>query len=243
VLLLVVAIVVGFVAGRVRAPAGARVPRIRFDWVPLLGIGAAGNVLAYVLDGTAATLALTASLALLLAFVGVNAHVTGVLVIGLGLVLNLVAVVLNNGMPVRGGALVAAGVVEAEGLDTLSFRGPRHLETSADAIPVLGDVLPLPIGGEVLSFGDLLVVFGAADAVRELARRRRPGWSVQQREDYVATMTATKLVQDWGTAPSGDPDSGFQCSANPERTAPAIMDDLSEPATGSRDLVAASHSR
>lgn len=243
-LLLVVAIVVGFAAGRLRAPQGARAPRLRFEWLPLLGIGAAGNLLAYVLDGTPATLALAASLAVLLGFVGVNTHVTGILVIGLGLLLNLVAVSVNNGMPVRAGALVAAGVVERTEVDTLEFRGPRHLETSADTVPVLGDVLPLPVGGEVLSFGDLLVVFGAADAVRELARRRRPAWSAQERADYRSTMTQMRVVQDWGTAPSGDPDSGSQSSAKPEPRAPAAIDLTSPRAVPrARPLVAATQSK
>lgn len=173
-LLLAVAVAVGVLAGVARPPLGARTPRPRFTWLPLLGGGAVLNLAAYLLDGTAATFALMASLVLLLGFVGVNPHVTGVAVIGLGLLLNLVSVVLNDGMPVRGGALVAAGVVDETDLEGTTFVGPRHLETSADTIPVLGDVLPvpLPIAPEVLSFGDLIVVVGAADAVRDLARRR-----------------------------------------------------------------------
>jgi hypothetical protein len=174
VLLLAVAVAIGALAGLVRPPLGARTSRPRFSWLPLLGGGAVLNLAAYVLDGTAATFALMASLVLLLGFVGVNPHVTGVAVIGVGLLLNLVSVVLNDGMPVRGSALVAAGVVDDADLDRTTFVGARHLETSADTIPVLGDVLPvpLPIAPEVLSFGDLIVVVGAADAVRDLVRRR-----------------------------------------------------------------------
>jgi hypothetical protein len=244
VLLLAVAVVVGLVSGRAARPLGAHAPRLRFTWVPLLGVGAAVNLLAYLLDGTAATLALAASLALLLGFVGVNTQVTGVVVIGAGLLLNLVSVVLNDGMPVRGSALVTADVVAADELDTVGFSGPRHLETSADTVPVLGDVLPLPVGGEVMSFGDLIVVFGAADAVRELARRHRRAWAATDRADYAATMAQARLVQDWGTAPRLAPDSGSQCSAKPDVSAPPIIDLASEPATApSPALVAATHSR
>ena len=173
-LLLAVAVAIGVLAGLIRPPLGARTPRPRFTWLPLLGGGAALNLAAYLLDGSAATFALMASLVLLLGFVGVNPNVTGVAVIGLGLLLNLVSVVLNDGMPVRGSALVAAGVVDEAELERTTFLGARHLETSADTIPVLGDVLPvpLPIAPEVLSFGDLIVVVGAADAVRDLVRRR-----------------------------------------------------------------------
>lgn len=189
-LLLAVAVLVGLVAGWLRPPLGTYAARPRFTWVPLLGAGAALNLAAYLLEGRAATFALVASLVLLLGFVAVNTHVTGVAVIGVGLLCNLAAVVLNDGMPVRGEALVAAGVVEEDELDTLSFAGARHLERAADTAPILGDVLPvpLPVAPEVLSFGDLIVVIGAADAVRDLARRRHrrhvrapgaePGWTV-----------------------------------------------------------------
>ncbi len=241
-LLLVVAVLVGFVAGRLRSPAGARTPRIRFEWIPLLGIGAGLNLVAYVLDGTAATLALAASLALLLGFVGVNTHVTGLLVIGLGLLLNLVAVVVNNGMPVRGGALVAAGVVDEGELATTTFAGPRHLETSADTLPVLGDVLPLPVGGEVMSFGDLLVVFGAGDALRDLARRRRRRWSAEARDDYRSAMGQMSVVRAWGedhtsSGPPGAP------GAAPTAPAPVRIDLTTEPPAASSDLVAAGPTR
>ncbi|MGV3757946.1 MAG: DUF5317 family protein [Actinomycetota bacterium] len=173
-LLLVVAVLVGLVAGWLRPPLGTFTARPRFSWLPLLGAGAALNLAAYVLEGRASTFALMASLALLVGFAGVNAHVTGVAVIGVGLLANFVAVALHDGMPVRGDALVAAGVVDEGELGTVSFAGARHLETSADRLPVLGDVLPvpLPLAPEVLSFGDLIVVLGAADAVRDLVRRR-----------------------------------------------------------------------
>jgi hypothetical protein len=190
VLLLAVAVLVGLVAGWLRPRLGAYAARPCFRWIPVLGAGAALNLVAYLLDGRAATFALVASLVLLLGFVVVNAQVTGVAVIGVGLLCNLAAVALNDGMPVRGEALVAAGVVEEDELDTVAFAGARHLETAGDTAPVLGDVLPvaLPLAPEVLSFGDLIVVAGAADAMRDLARRRhrraapatgdRPGWTV-----------------------------------------------------------------
>jgi hypothetical protein len=244
VVLLVLAVVVGLVAGVARRPLGARGARPRLRRLPLLAVGAFGTALAHLLAGDSATLALGYSLAVLLAFVASNAHLTGIVVLGLGLLLNLVAVVLNNGMPVRGSALVAAGVVEEAELPTTTFAGPRHLETSADHLGVLGDVLPVPGAGEVLSFGDLIIVAGAADAVRELSRRRRPGWSAAERAAYRSTMTQLSAVQDWGTAPSGAPVSGTQNSAKPDVTAPDTIDLTRSPLTRrSRPLVAATQSK
>lgn len=244
VVLLVVAVLGGLAAGRLWRPIGARGVRLHVRRLALLAVGAFGTAAAQLLDGDAATLALAGSLAVLLAFVAANAHITGVLVIGCGLVLNLAAVVLNNGMPVRGGALVAADVVERSELATTSFGGARHLETSSDRLAVLGDVLPIRLAREVLSFGDLMVVAGACDAVRELTRRRRPAWAAARRQDYRSTMTQLRAVQHWGTAPSGDPDSGSQCSAKPDLTAPDTIDLTSASAIRrSRPLVAATHNK
>ena len=244
VVLLVVAVLGGLAAGWLRKPMGARSVRLRIRRLPLLALGAFGTALAQLLEGDSATIALGASLATLLAFVAANAHITGVLVIGCGLLLNLLAVVLNSGMPVRGEALVRAGVVEQAELPTTTFRGARHLETSADPLGVLGDILPVPVVREVLSFGDLIILAGASDAVRELARRRRPAWGTVRRRDYQSTMTQLNVVQHWGTAPSGDPVSGSQCSAKPDLTVPDTIDLTSAPGTrGARPLVAATHNK
>jgi hypothetical protein len=213
VLLLVVAVLGGLVAGRLRAPAGARALRLRVRRLPLLVGGAFGTALAQVLDGGLATLALAGALAVLLAFVAANAHVTGVLVLGCGLLANLAAVVLNNGMPVRGEALVVAGVVEAAELPTTSFEGARHLETASDRLAVLGDVLPVPLTNEVLSFGDLIVLAGAADAVRELSRRRRRSWPTTERRDYRSRLSQLSIVEAWGEQPDH-----LDLRTEPERT-------------------------
>ena len=66
--------------------------RPHLEQIPLLAVGAVLNAMAALLDGTAATLALAASLAVLIAVAMANRHITGVAVVGLGLLLNLVAV-------------------------------------------------------------------------------------------------------------------------------------------------------
>jgi len=218
------------------------------DQIPLLGVGAALNAASIMLDGGAATIALAASLAALIAVAVVNRHLTGVAVVGVGLLVNLVSVAVNGGMPVRGSALVRAGLVtEAEAdAQAVLFHGPRHLETGDDALGVLGDVLPIPLTGEVMSFGDLIVVIGAADAVRELSRRRARRWTDAERDAYRWRLaaTATRVDHVWGTAPRAAPVSGSQYSAKPEADAPAVIDLTSEPAVASSpDLVAATQSR
>ncbi len=247
-MLLVVAVVVGALAGVVRHPAGARTarPSLHRSW--LLLVGAGGHVASTLVDGEAATLALGASLAALAAFAGSNLHLTGVAVVGVGVVVNLSALLLNNGMPVRPEALVRAEIVTEAELATVEVAAPRHLETDADRFAILGDVLPVPVVRTVLSFGDLIVLFGLADALRDVARRHRRRWTENERRAYRARTIQPSVVQDWGRAPSPVPRSGSQCSAQPEATAPRASDPASDAATdpppaAGGELVAASHSR
>jgi hypothetical protein len=233
---LALAVLVGLAAGLARQPAGVHVVRPRVDQIGLLAVGAALNALSVLLDGTASVLALLASLAVLISVAVANRHLTGVAVVGVGLLVNLTGVAVNSGMPVRPGALAAAGI-ESTNLDE-----PRHLETSGDPLPVLGDVLPIPVAHEVLSFGDLIVVFGAGDAVRELSRRRARSRAAATAHRSGRTASA-RLDQVWGTAPRPSPVSATQYSAYPDRTAPVTIDLASAEPASEPALVAASQSR
>jgi hypothetical protein len=233
--------VAGLAVGLAQRPAGRHVVRPRGDHHGLLVAGAALNAASVALDGHAATFALMASLAVLIAVAFANRHVTGIAVVGIGLLVNLAALSLNAGMPVRPSALEAAGLA-APG-EAVTVEAPRHLESDADPVPVLGDVLPVPLTSEVLSFGDLIVVLGAADAVRELSRRRARATELAPAY-RPARMARTSVDQLWGTAPSAAPVSATQCSAYPDRSTPVTID-LSkvEAVDRSPELVAASHTR
>jgi len=170
------------------------------------------------------------SLAALIFFAGSNRHVTGLLVVGVGLVLNLAGLVLNNGVAVRPEALVDADIVEVRELADHDLDEPQHLETDADSFPWLGAMVPVPLAHEVVSFGDLIALVGLADAARELARRRSrlPVVDDEDEDDpmvegYRPATTAANVDQDWGDAPSGAPESGSQYSEKrEERTAEAM---------------------
>ena len=210
--MLALGVAAGLVVGLARRPAGIHTVRPRVEQIGLLSLGAGLNALSVLLDGTAALVALILSLAVLIAVAFANRHLTGVAVVGVGLLVNLVAVAVNGGMPVRASALEAAGIVEPG--EPIEVDAPRHLETSEDPLPVLGDALPVPFAHEVISFGDLIVVFGAAEAVRELSRRRArsPAAVAAQRP---TRMAKARVDHVWGTAPSGAPVSASQYSANP----------------------------
>jgi hypothetical protein len=217
VVLLVLAAVGGLIAGRARPAVGGHVARAHLHRIELVLVGLVLAIVASLVHGDIGVLCDALSIAVLAGFAGVNRNLTGVAVVGVGLVLNLGAVVLNNGMPVRGEALVRAHVVRATELADHEEPPPRHLETDADAFGWLGSTVPVRAAHEVLSFGDLIVLVGLADAARDLGRRRRHGVGV-------APTTAASVDQDWGAAPSGSAESGSQCSAKPEVSAADVTE-------------------
>ena len=100
-LTLAIGVLAGLIVGLARPPAGMHTVRPRVEQIGLLAVGAGLNALSVLLDGTAALVALVLSLAVLIAVAVANRHITGVAVVGVGLMLNLVAVAVNGGMPVR----------------------------------------------------------------------------------------------------------------------------------------------
>lgn len=209
----------GIVAGRVRRPAGGHGARPHLHDLLLLLAGALAVALSLVVPPSVATVVRGLGLGAVAAFALRNRGVTGIAVAGLGAILNLAGLVLNNGIPVRPDALVDAGVVAADQVRDHDLDELYHLRTDRDAVPWLGAVVPFRPTEQVLSFGDLLVLVGSFDALRDLARRRaRPPAGGQ-----VGSSTQASADQDWGTAPSGAAESGSQCSAKPDlSTADAI---------------------
>ena len=245
-LLLAVGVVFGVAAGLRRPRLGTHARPLGFVHLPWLGVGAVLPVTSLALHAPIAPIAFAASLALLVSVAMANRHITGLAVVGLGLGLNLAVVALNQGMPVRPDALVQADVVRRTELPATTLRGPRHLETRSDVLSILGDVLPVPVAREVMSFGDLLVVVGATDALREIARRRSRRWTAADREAFAwrQQVTSTRVDHVWGTAPSEAPVSGSQYSANDDVATPADSPPANVRArVRSPDLVAATHSR
>ena len=104
---------------------------------------------------------LLASYVLLLAFLTVNRWIPAAKVMAAGLLLNLLVVGLNAGMPVAPGAIATAGGTVAEVAASESTK--HHVQEDRDLLPFLGDVIPLPEpAGIVLSVGDVLLYLGIA---------------------------------------------------------------------------------
>jgi len=111
VVLLALVVSAGLLGGLARPPLGTHAVHPRLRHAGLLGGGAVLNAASLLFDGNVAILSLAASLVVLIAFAVTNRHVTGIAVVGLGLLVNLAPVAMDGGMPVRPGALVRAGLV------------------------------------------------------------------------------------------------------------------------------------
>jgi hypothetical protein len=118
--------------------------------------------------GTGGLACVIASYVLLLAFALANIRLVGMPVVLLGLVLNVVVIGLNGGMPVRADAIRA--VDPQVSIERIDFGAKRHLEEPGERLTILGDVLPVRAIHQVLSFGDLILAFGVGDVVFRLLK-------------------------------------------------------------------------
>jgi hypothetical protein len=103
-------------------------------------------------------------------FILANSKLPGMLLAGLGLTMNITVILLNGAMPVSSDAASASGLSPpAEGT---AFKHERM--DSDTRLPWLGDVVPVPLVGEVWSPGDVVLAAGIARLVyaQMLIRRR-----------------------------------------------------------------------
>jgi hypothetical protein len=176
--LLALAVLGGLAAGLLRGGRLRRLHRVRLRAVPLvwvalgaqlaLGIGSSGSS-----DGLRDAL-VVASYACVGVWLALNGWCqpgglgTAFAVLGLGWLLNVVPMALNGGMPVSSTALEAVGAGDAvvdEG--HLWKHVPATAETKA---AWLGDVVPVPLAGAVISAGDVALLMGAGAAVAAALR-------------------------------------------------------------------------
>jgi uncharacterized protein DUF5317 len=115
---------------------------------------------------------LATSYFLLAVFLISNRWIPAGYVMILGLLLNLVVVVANGGMPVRAEAIASSGGDPAVLQDATV--GKHHLMSDDDVLWHLGDVIgvPEPIG-VVLSPGDVLLYCGIVYSIVQIMRGRR----------------------------------------------------------------------
>src|SRR5262245_11484020 len=135
------------------------------NFFPSLSIGS-------IPDTVVGPVLLATSYFLLAVFLISNRWIPGGYVMIAGLLLNLVVVVANGGMPVRAEAITTSGGDPAVLQDATV--GKHHLMSDDDVLWHLGDVIgvPAPIG-VVLSPGDVLLYGGMIYSIVQIMRGRR----------------------------------------------------------------------
>jgi hypothetical protein len=153
------AVCAGFIAGGSLRPF----ERLNVHWwgIALMGLALQAIPLPTDVDRRVGMALLVGSYGLLVAFAWVNRRLPAVWIVMAGLVLNIIVIAVNGGMPVSADALETAG----SGVQGLTGEGTakHHLMGPADTLRPLADVIgiPPPIGA-VISIGDVLLYAGAA---------------------------------------------------------------------------------
>ncbi|MDQ4065432.1 MAG: DUF5317 domain-containing protein [Actinomycetota bacterium] len=155
---MLVTLVVAIVAASIAVARGGSLKSLaetRFAWVPLLIAALVLQVMADLLwAGGTPVIALTFVAVALFLFL--NRHLPGMLIAAFGMTLNLIVIGLNGAMPVSLWAADVAGI-EITPQDT----GVKHeIADENTALAPLGDTIPLPRTGRILSPGDLIIAAG-----------------------------------------------------------------------------------
>jgi hypothetical protein len=174
----VIAVAVGVVIGLLRGGSFSNLAEKPFRAIPLLMLGIGLQVVTEVthLPNTVDMIAVLVSYAALALFAALNLQLAGMGVVAIGLVLNIIPISVNQGMPIKASALVRSGLYARESdIHHTRFGGKRHLAGPDDHLVFLGDILPDWLFHEVLSFGDLTMSAGIAAVACNLllATRRR----------------------------------------------------------------------
>jgi hypothetical protein len=115
---------------------------------------------------------LALSYTFLVVFLFSNRWIPGAPVMRVGLLLNLLVVMVNGGMPVQPQAIERAGGDPYALMQASPTK--HHLMTEDDVLWQLGDVIPIPPPfGDVLSIGDVLLYGGLVYTITEIMRGRR----------------------------------------------------------------------
>lgn len=159
---------VGFAAalatGGTAASVLARLRAVRLNHWPVLVLGAVLS-LAVSLDTNmlAGRFALGISLVLLLAGCLLNRHIVGATVAAIGIAANLGVLLVNGYVPVSEGAVVAAGIIDFDGLDRVLLGAARRWTDDATIAAWLGAAIPLAPLKDVITLGDLMTAAGLAN--------------------------------------------------------------------------------
>ena len=171
-LLTIFALIVGLAIGRARGGRWTGVLATRINGKPFLIAAIGATLILNLLTPSFPMFWLAISFIGYIGFAASNLTLTGMIVVLIGLVLNLVPVLANWSVPVSEVALQSVGVVDDSG--TAVIDGPRESTATARTFSFLGDVIPVPIFDKVVSIGDLIALVAVADvAAHAMFKGRR----------------------------------------------------------------------
>ena len=184
-IILLVVMAVGVIAGRVRGGSLRRLGDAHLSWVPVIFIGVVmqGTAASVSSPGASTALALTSHLSVF-AFAAANSKRPGMILLAVGGLLNFLVVAANGAMPVSLDALARAGI-GSPAVGPPELGGLHELMTSATRLRFLADIIPFRPARHVISPGDLALWAGLLLAVqglmigsgRRVAGTRRPAES------------------------------------------------------------------
>ena len=173
-LLTAVAIVVGAVLGLLRGGSLKAVLKSPLRGWPVLIAGMALHTMAEQWAIPARLSVLVIGSFLLVVSALLNVHLKGAVISGIGVSLNLAAVVANGHVPIRFDALVAAGEIGPDiSQERVVLSGLWQLEGPETNLRQLGDIVPISALEDVVSFGDLILIAGLTVLTMNLVRDRR----------------------------------------------------------------------
>lgn len=195
-LLTPLAIALGVVLGLIRGGSLSALKSVRVRYWPLLGLGVVLQSAEQWGDLPARLALYLVGVALLVGVTMLNVHLKGSAITGFGLTLNLMAVLVNGYVPLRADSFKAVGgmPLDAEPADWVIINGLWRFEDSNTLLRPLGDIVPVPILDDVISFGDLIMLAGLAVLATNLLLRQ-PRRSVTI-DDLLPDEDTSALVED-----------------------------------------------
>ena len=180
----VILLVAGLVSGLARGGKLENIGKVdfRYSWLVFVGLAiqAGGQLAAEFLvpslaDSTTGLAILAVSYLVLVTFVIFNLRLPGAYLMGAGMLLNILVIGLNGGMPVSLEAVEAAGFDATDYLET-AFK--HELMGPETKLEFLGDIIPIPLIRTAVSIGDILLgvgIFLLVDRAVRYAPRRAKG--------------------------------------------------------------------
>ena len=209
VLLSIFAFLIGATIGRARGGRFRALASVQLHRAGFLAAGLAAVLIVSVIGPSRPIIWMLGAYVFFAIFGLRNLHLTGMVVLLIGLLMNLAPMVANGAVPVSEQALISVGAVDESGqaqLDPI-----RESDQTATSFTIFGDIVPVPIFNVVVSLGDLVIAVALADIAMNVLLRSRPrrpdeaafSYADDREETTEIDLTRAEVPAVSSTAPSG----------------------------------------